>query len=348
MAELFKNYIAGEWLAGPSVTLNRNPSDAERRHRRVRAGRRRTGTRRHRRCEEGLYRVVDGFDPGARQCPGSRRQRNYRPQGRTGRAPVARRRQDAARRRRRGDARRPDLRVLRRRSGAHDRRQAAIGASRRRRGSDARTAWRDRPHHAVEFSDCDSRMEDRAGTGVRQHGGVQAGRPGARMRVGHCRYPGRAGLPAGVFNLVMGRGSVVGADHLNSPDVTAISFTGSVGTGRAIAERPVARMAKIQLEMGGKNPPVVLDDADLPKAVNVAVQGAFFSTGQRCTASSRLIVTAGIHDRFVAALTEKLKSLKVDNALLQGHRHWPRGRPEPTRAGPEIPRHRQGRGCEVA
>ena len=76
---------------------------------------------------------------------------------------------------------------------------------------------------------------------------------------------------------------------------------------RAIAQKAVARMAKFQLEMGSKNPLVVLDDADLPTAVNVAVQGAYFSTGQRCTASSRLIVTEGIHDRFVDALTERLR-----------------------------------------
>jgi acyl-CoA reductase-like NAD-dependent aldehyde dehydrogenase len=128
----------------------------------------------------------------------------------------------------------------------------------------------------------------------------------------------RAGLPAGVFNLVMGRGSVVGEAIVNHPDVTAISFTGSVSTGRAIAAKAVARMAKVQLEMGGKNPLVILDDADLPTAVNVAVQGSYFSTGQRCTASSRLIVTTGIHDRFVAAVTEKLNTLRVDHALLQG------------------------------
>ena len=103
----------------------------------------------------------------------------------------------------------------------------------------------------------------------------------------------RAGVPAGVFNLVMGRGSVVGETLVNHPDVAAISFTGSVSTGRAIAAKAVARMAKVQLEMGGKNPLVVLDDADLPTAVNVAVQGSYYSTGQRCTASSRLIVTGG-------------------------------------------------------
>jgi len=128
----------------------------------------------------------------------------------------------------------------------------------------------------------------------------------------------RASLPAGVFNLVMGRGSVVGETMVNHPDVAAISFTGSVSTGRALAAKAIARMAKVQLEMGGKNPLVVLDDADLAVAVNVAVQGSYFSTGQRCTASSRLIVTEGIHDRFVDAVVEKLKSLKVDNALTPG------------------------------
>jgi len=99
----------------------------------------------------------------------------------------------------------------------------------------------------------------------------------------------KAGLPAGVFNLVMGRGSVVGETIVTSPDVAGISFTGSVETGRNIAAKAIARMAKIQLEMGGKNPLVIVDDADLATAVNCAVQGAYFSTGQRCTASSRLI-----------------------------------------------------------
>ena len=128
----------------------------------------------------------------------------------------------------------------------------------------------------------------------------------------------RSGLPAGVFNLVMGRGSVVGEALLSSPDVAAISFTGSVATGRTIAAKCAAGMKKFQLEMGGKNPLVVLDDADLKTAVTCAVQGAFYSTGQRCTASSRLIVTEGIHDRFVTAVTEELKALVVDDALKAG------------------------------
>ncbi|HWD37166.1 MAG TPA: aldehyde dehydrogenase family protein, partial [Casimicrobiaceae bacterium] len=115
----------------------------------------------------------------------------------------------------------------------------------------------------------------------------------------------RAGVPAGVFNLVMGRGSIVGDALVKHPDVAAISFTGSVATGRQIAGDAIAGMKKFQLEMGGKNPLVVVDDADLNVAVECAVNGAFFSTGQRCTASSRLIVTEGIHDRFVQAMTTR-------------------------------------------
>src|SRR5262245_31922871 len=128
----------------------------------------------------------------------------------------------------------------------------------------------------------------------------------------------RAGVPPGVFNLVMGRGSAVDEALIGSTDVDGVSFTGSVETGRAIARKVVARMGKVQLEMGGKNPLVVLDDADLAVAVNCAVQGAYFSTGQRCTASSRLIVTEGIHDRFVHAMVERLGKLVVDDALRKG------------------------------
>lgn len=130
----------------------------------------------------------------------------------------------------------------------------------------------------------------------------------------------RSGIPAGVFNLVVGSGSVVGQTLIEHPDVAAITFTGSVQTGRKIAQACVtsSNMKKFQLEMGGKNPLVVLEDADLKTAVEVAVNGAYFSTGQRCTASSRLIVTEGIHDRFVAAVTERLKGLTVDDALKAG------------------------------
>ncbi|MEQ9691298.1 MAG: aldehyde dehydrogenase family protein [Bauldia litoralis] len=128
----------------------------------------------------------------------------------------------------------------------------------------------------------------------------------------------RAGLPPGVLNLVMGRGSVVGQTLLDSPDVDALTFTGSVATGKRVAEASVKQMRKFQLEMGGKNPLVVLDDADLATAVECAANGAYFSTGQRCTASSRLVVTEGIHDKFVAALTERMQGLVVDHALKKG------------------------------
>ncbi|PIF91693.1 aldehyde dehydrogenase (NAD+) [Acidovorax sp. 62] len=128
----------------------------------------------------------------------------------------------------------------------------------------------------------------------------------------------RAGLPAGVFNLVMGRGSEVGAVLLEDERIAGVSFTGSVGTGQRVAAACVGRGAKVQLEMGGKNPFVVLDDADLNVAVGAALNSGFFSTGQRCTASSRVIVTEGIHDRFVAAMVEKMKTLKVDDARKAG------------------------------
>jgi aldehyde dehydrogenase (NAD+) len=116
----------------------------------------------------------------------------------------------------------------------------------------------------------------------------------------------------------MGRGSVVGQTMLDSRDVNAISFTGSVETGAKVAMASASRGAKYQLEMGGKNPLVVLDDADLDIAVNCALDGAFYQTGQRCTASSRLIVGAKIHDAFVERMVEGMKKLKVDNALKEG------------------------------
>jgi len=125
----------------------------------------------------------------------------------------------------------------------------------------------------------------------------------------------RNGLPKGVLNLVMGKGSVVGQAMLDSKDIVAQTFTGSVNTGRRVAEASVKVMRKFQLEMGGKNPTIVLDDADLKVAVETTAQSAFYSTGQRCTASSRLIVTDGIHDAFVAALTERIRNLRVGDAI---------------------------------
>ncbi len=125
----------------------------------------------------------------------------------------------------------------------------------------------------------------------------------------------RSGLPAGVFNMLIGPGRTVGDAILRSPQIDAITFTGSEGTGRQVARIAAERLVRVQLEMGGKNPLVVLDDADLDIAVEVALNGSFYSTGQRCTASSRVIVTAGIHDAFVERLAERTRALRVGDAL---------------------------------
>lgn len=124
-----------------------------------------------------------------------------------------------------------------------------------------------------------------------------------------------AGVPNGVFNLVLGTGAAIGQVLLEHPDVSGVSFTGSSATGRKIAAAAIAGNKKLQMEMGGKNALIVLDDADLDIAVACALDGAFYSTGQRCTASSRLIVTSGIYDRFVAELSSKVLQLNVGHAL---------------------------------
>ncbi|HVJ39973.1 MAG TPA: aldehyde dehydrogenase family protein [Dongiaceae bacterium] len=125
----------------------------------------------------------------------------------------------------------------------------------------------------------------------------------------------RSGIPAGVFNLVMGHGSEVGAALINHRHVAGITFTGSTRTGRVIAEAAAKRFCRVQLEMGGKNPLIVLEDADLDLAAEAAFQGAFLATGQRCTASSRLIVVDSVHDAFVAKIIERLKKVKIGHAL---------------------------------
>jgi alpha-ketoglutaric semialdehyde dehydrogenase len=123
-----------------------------------------------------------------------------------------------------------------------------------------------------------------------------------------------AGVPAGVFNMVFGDAET-GNAIVNHPHIDGISFTGSQRTGAKVGAAAMQRQARVQLEMGGKNPLVVLDDADLERALMCALDGAFFATGQRCTASSRLIVTEGIHDRFVAGLAAKAGALRVGDAL---------------------------------
>ena len=128
----------------------------------------------------------------------------------------------------------------------------------------------------------------------------------------------RQNLPAGTFNLVMGPGAQVGETLINSRNIDALSFTGSLETGRKVAAATAVNLVKCQLEMGSKNALIVLDDADLDTAVECAVSGAFFGTGQKCTASSRLIVTEGIHDQFVAAVIARMKLLVVGHPLKEG------------------------------
>ena len=128
----------------------------------------------------------------------------------------------------------------------------------------------------------------------------------------------RQDITAGAFNLVMGSGSKVGEAMITSPDVDAITFTGSLQTGKHIAMAAAANLTKFQLEMGSKNALVVLDDADLEIAADCAVNGAFFGSGQKCTASSRLIVTDAVHDEFVAKVCHRMAQLKVGHALDAG------------------------------
>jgi alpha-ketoglutaric semialdehyde dehydrogenase len=128
----------------------------------------------------------------------------------------------------------------------------------------------------------------------------------------------RQDIPAGLFNLVSGAGRDVGQRLIESPLVDAISFTGSVPVGRAIAAAAVTNMTKVQMEMGSKNPMIVMDDADLDLAVVHSTSAAFGGTGQKCTAASRLIVHEKIHDAFVDRLVQAAKALQVGHALEEG------------------------------
>ena len=133
----------------------------------------------------------------------------------------------------------------------------------------------------------------------------------------------RAGVPKGVLNLVIGSGREVGGALTDNPLVDGVSFTGSVITGSTVLTSAQRHRARVQLEMGGKNPLLISDDADLDTAIDVALQGSFGSTGQRCTASSRLIVMDAIHDQFVAGLTSAMKSWVVDDARGAGTQMGP-------------------------
>ncbi|MDT8327686.1 MAG: aldehyde dehydrogenase family protein [Roseovarius sp.] len=125
----------------------------------------------------------------------------------------------------------------------------------------------------------------------------------------------RQDIPKGLFNLVMGAGGSIGQRLVESPKVNAISFTGSVPVGKGIAGAAIQNLTKVQMEMGSKNALAVMDDADLDLAVTLALGGAFGGTGQKCTASSRLVVHAGIHDAFVEKLVAGAEAMKVGHAF---------------------------------
>ena len=128
----------------------------------------------------------------------------------------------------------------------------------------------------------------------------------------------RQDIPKGLFSLVMGAGRDVGQRLVESPMVNAISFTGSVPVGKGIASAAIQNLTRVQMEMGSKNALAVMDDADLDLAVSLALGGAFGGSGQKCTASSRLVVQAGIHDAFVEKLVAGAQAMKVGHALEDG------------------------------
>nr|WP_298250802.1 aldehyde dehydrogenase family protein [uncultured Halomonas sp.] len=128
----------------------------------------------------------------------------------------------------------------------------------------------------------------------------------------------RQDMPAGTYNLIMGSGGSIGDALISSPDIQALSFTGSLEVGRRVAAATAANLVKCQLEMGSKNALIVADDADLDLAVEAAFNGAYSGTGQKCTASSRLIVTEKVHDAFVDKLIKRLEQVRVGHALEEG------------------------------
>ncbi len=128
----------------------------------------------------------------------------------------------------------------------------------------------------------------------------------------------RQDIPKGLFSLIMGSGGTIGQRLVESPLIDAISFTGSVPVGKGIAAAAIQNLTKVQMEMGSKNALAVMDDADLDLAVTLTLGGAFGGTGQKCTASSRLVVHANIHDAFVEKLVAGAQAMKVGHALDEG------------------------------
>ena len=319
MSELHKNFIAGEWVEGVGVSSNVNPSNTERHRRRICAGRRRSD----RRGDQGGPRCFPGL--GAHDAAGAARHsvarfRRKSSHGATSSGRLLAREEGKTLPEAMGEVARAGqifdffageaLRIPGEKF-ASVRPNVDIEATREPVGvigiispwnfPIAIPAWKIAP--ALAYGN----------TVVFKPAELV---PGSAHALAEIIV--RAGIPKGVFNLVMGRGSVVGQAILDHKQVDAVTFTGSVATGRRVAAACAGAMRKFQLEMGGKNPIVVLADADLPNAVECAVNGAYFSTGQRCTASSRVIVEEPVYARFADALAERIRALVVDDALKAG------------------------------
>ncbi len=158
----------------------------------------------------------------------------------------------------------------------------------------------------------------------------------------------RQAIPKGLFSLLMGPGAAIGRELAAKADIQGLSFTGSGAVGSGIAAAAAPRFVKLQLEMGSKNPFVVMDDADLDRAVDLAINGAFGGTGQKCTAASRLIVHRPIHDAFVERLLAKTRALKVGHALEPGVQMGPVVSAEQLAANLEYVALGQSEGAELA
>lgn len=132
-----------------------------------------------------------------------------------------------------------------------------------------------------------------------------------------------AGIPEGVVNLVLGPGATVGAELAESPDVDLISFTGGIETGKTIMRAAAGNVKKVALELGGKNPNIVFDDADFETALDYLLNGVFFHAGQICSAGARVMLQDGIHDRMVEALRERMSRIRLGDGMVQGTQMGP-------------------------
>ena len=336
-----KNFIAGEWVAAAEASPNINPSNT---HDVVGEYARATAAD----AERAIAAAKAAFPAWSRSSiaaaprhPESRRRRDPRAQG-GARAPARPRGgQDARRGHRRDRPRGPDLRVLRRRVPAAGRREAAVGAPGRRRRDHPRAGRRRRPDHALELPDRHPGLEDRAGARLRQHRGVQAGRPRAGLRLG--ARPRSSSAPAcrracSTWSWARARWSARRCSTARTSPRSPSPARSATGTPRGQTCVTAEPMKKFQLEMGGKNPLVVLDDADLKRRGRLRRQ-------------RRLLLDRPALHRLVAADRDRGHPRPVRRGDAGAHarpggrrcaegRHAdrPGGRPEPARAGPGLHR----------